>query len=104
MEKQSSFELFRIKAHPLSPQALIHWRPFSSAGFSVKVLIAPSAPLLASNHLMLAGFSWIRTIFPFKSSLSTAAGDVSLSSTKSAVTPPGGVGPLHIPSEVGTLS
>src|SRR5207247_1313425 len=104
MEKHSSFELFRINAHPLSPQALIHWRPFSSAGFSVKVLIAPSAPFLASNHLMLAGFSWTRTIFPASSSLSTAVGDVSLSSTKSAVTPPVDVGPHHIPSEVGTFS
>src|SRR5579871_7074572 len=95
MEKQSSGVLALVKAHPLSPQALIHWRPSLSSGFSVKVLMAPSTPFFARFHLILAGFCFVRTSLPRMS-------PDSFHSTISAVRPSGGVGALHMPREVGT--
>src|SRR5437773_9225966 len=103
MENDSSGVLPLVKAQPLSPQALIHCRPSSSLGFSVNVLIAPRAPAFTRARLKSAGLRLVSTNLPLRFSRAILTGSVSLNSTTSLVTPSGGVGPLHMPSEVGVF-
>src|SRR5882724_3789012 len=74
IENESSGVLPLVNAHPLSPQALIHCRPSSRPGFSVKPLTAPTAPALTSAHLKSAGFLLVRTSFPLRDILAIFAG------------------------------
>src|SRR5690348_18233545 len=101
MENESNGMLALVYAQPLSPQAFTHCRPSFSSGFSVEALMAPSAPAFTSAHLKLAGLWSVRTSLPLRGILVIAAASSPRTSTTSAVTPSGGVGPLHIPSDDG---
>src|SRR5450759_2107778 len=96
IEKDNSGVLALVNPQPLSPQALIHWRPSASDGFSLNPFTAPSAPYFTSWYLRPSDFLPVRTILPF-----TAAHGVLVMSTSSAVTPSFGVEPLHMPREEG---
>src|SRR5690242_4814032 len=97
MEKHTNGALPLIKLQPLSPKELTQPRSSSNASFSVCSLINPSAPALASARFEPRGAP--KTNLPFKSAFLQSP----QARTTSVVTPPLGVGPLHIPIDVGTL-
>src|SRR5579862_9230613 len=101
MENESRGVLAFVNAQPLSPHALIHCRPSCKSGFSEKPLIAPKAPAFTSSHLSSAGLTEVSTSLPRRSCRANSSGDFPFNSTTSAVTPSGGVGPLHIPMDDG---
>ena len=94
IEKQTSGVLPFVKLQPLSPNELTQPRSSARSRFSVFSLMKPRAPALAT-----AAFEPPSTSLPFRSTFCRFPG----SSTTSVTTPPAGVGPLHMQSDVGTF-